>query len=142
VALGRPSLLTDAVVQKVRHALRSGATREGAAKFARISRRTFYGWLAQGEADGEGPYADFLHMVLLAEGTKEIRAARELSKLVKAGDKQAIFFMLERRCGWSAKSTVTHEDGDAKLSADDATDIEIVRATLAALESRNTPEEP
>lgn len=137
--MGRPTLLDENVVRKVRHALRCGATREGAAKYARISRRTFYAWLAQGEA-GDEPYEAFLHMVLEVEGTKEIRAARQLKLAVDKGERWAVEFMLSRRCGWTDKTTITHEDGGFKLDADGATDLDIAKSVVAAIESRRKPE--
>lgn len=120
----------------MRHALRCGTQRDGAAKYAGISRSTFYLWLAQGEAEDEGPHRAFLDMVHEAEGTREVKTARKLREAVEKGERWAVEFMLERRCGWSAKTTVTHEDGDLKLDANGATDLDIARSVVAALESR------
>lgn len=132
---GRPTILTESVVRKVRHALRCGATRDGAAKYAMISRTTFYSWLALGES-GEEPHASFLDMVRETEGTKEIRAARKLRDAVEAGERWAIEFMLSRRCGWTDKTTVSVEDAGLTLGAEDATDLDVARSVVAALESR------
>jgi transposase len=119
----------------VRHALRCGATRDGAAKYAKISRATFYEWLARGET-GEEPHAAFLDMVWETEGTKEIRAARQLRLACEKGERWAVEFMLSRRCGWTDKTSVTVEDATTKLDAEDATELDIARAVVSALESR------
>ena len=73
-----PKLLDDLVSKRIIEAVRSGASRTGAAEAARVSRSTLHLWLQRGEA-GDEPYASFTARVREAEGDLE----RELITIIK-----------------------------------------------------------
>jgi hypothetical protein len=85
--VGRKTLLTQEAGEKILEALRRGCSDTVAAEGAGIGRRTFYDWLARGEA-GEGPFEVFLEMVLKARA--EARGAAEIA----VHDKQPLAWLL------------------------------------------------
>lgn len=68
--LGRPTLLTKDLQQRIYDRIIAGNYAEVAARACGISRATFYNWKRRGE-DGEQPYADFVDAVKSAEAEAE-----------------------------------------------------------------------
>lgn len=138
---GRHALLTDLVQEKILQAVRAGATREGAARHARIGRSTLQVWLRRGE-DGEEPYASFLARVREAEGGIEVRMVVCLLDIAEHCEHPptrlaAITKVLDRRCGWAQeRKAATEAERAAAEQRDAIADAEVVRSVLAALESR------
>lgn len=109
--LGRRSLLTPEVQEKLITALKSGNYRDAAATYAGISRPTFYTWMARGEEEGTGPYAEFRAAVLAAEETGEAQMVM-LWRAQMGSDWRAICAFLERRypARWARREIITHDE--------------------------------
>ncbi len=71
---GRPSKLTPELQAKIVDIISAGNFREVAARYCRISDRTFQGWMARGAQTESGPQYEFFRAVIEAEQSAEIRA--------------------------------------------------------------------
>lgn len=91
---GRPSGLDDLTAERIRQAVRKGATWAMAAQVAGIGRSTLMEWKARGKT-GEQPYADFLDRLKRAQAE---RAEEALEKIQSAAGTswQAAAWFLER----------------------------------------------
>lgn len=93
--VGRPSLLTDEVQEKIVAVVKGGSLLETAAAVAGIGRRTVYEWLEQGAA-GKEPYAAFAAAVHQAKAEGE---SRNVMLIARAGAKdwRAAAWLLQRQ---------------------------------------------
>lgn len=93
--MGRPTSLTDISAERIRQAVRKGATWQLAAAAAGVGRSTLMDWKAKGKR-GEQPYADFLDSLKRAEAERADEALEHIQKA--AGTSwQAAAWYLERR---------------------------------------------
>ena len=100
---GRPTKLTEAIQRKICRAIRNGNFRDASAIWAGVTVSTFRKWCARGKRSKTGPYYDFWHALLAAEGKAEINAVAEV---LRAGKKDAkhLEWWLERKIpeNWGA----------------------------------------
>lgn len=93
--VGRPSLLTPEVHEKIVAVVKGGSLLETAAAVAGVGRRTVYDWLEQGAA-GVEPYAVFATAVAQAKAEGE---SRNVMLIARAGAKdwRAAAWLLQRQ---------------------------------------------
>ncbi len=72
--IGRPTLCTEEIAQKLLEGIREGQSIEGAAIRAGIAPRTYYQWKDKGE-NGEQPFVQFLQTLRQAEAEVEYETA-------------------------------------------------------------------
>lgn len=103
MAIGRPTLLTTAVQEKICKSIRAGNYQDVAAKNAGISVRTLRHWMTCGRKEDSGVYHDFLHAVVEAESQAEITCVRRVLSASKKDAKHAEWW-LERKfpARWSS----------------------------------------
>ena len=135
--MGRPSLLNDVVVARIVKAVRSGASREGAARCARVGRSTLQDWIRRGK-EGEAPFSDFLDKIRQAEGEGEVAVVAHLLEQSAMGKTEASKVLLRRYNAeaWADKAPVVEQSATSNGRRDDALDLDIARSVVAALESR------
>lgn len=86
---GRPTVMTEAIVQKLEQALRDGFTVEMACYVSGVSRSTFYSHLTSDE--------DFSDKMTLAQEWTTQRAKQVVSQAIDAGDVKTAQWWLERK---------------------------------------------
>lgn len=132
--MGRPTKLTPEVQAKIVQAIRSGNYAEVAAKYAGVSRATFYAWLERGERETEGPYLDFLDAIKAAESAAEVEAVAQV-RLASRESWQAGMTWLERkfpdRWGRHDRYEITHKQPDVRTLTDEELEA------IASLESKS-----
>jgi hypothetical protein len=69
---GRPDKLTPEVQAKIVNAMAAGNYAETSAQAAGIDPRTFYNWMARGEAEKAGKYFQFFRAVKDADARAEV----------------------------------------------------------------------
>lgn len=138
--MGRPTLLTPALADRIVDAVTAGASREGAARCAGITRRCLQEWIARGR-DGDEPYVHFVHRIEEAEGDLEVEIVEHLKAQSRDGKTPATMALLSRLnpAVWAAKSAVTVEQVESGTIQSES-DLEIARSVVAAIESRKKPE--
>jgi hypothetical protein len=77
---GRPSKLTPDLAERIVAAVRDGAFPHAAAEAAGVPLRSFYRWMAQGEIERRGRYAEFRHMIHEAAAQARIAAQAQVYK--------------------------------------------------------------
>jgi transposase len=96
----RPTKLTDESADRIVAVLRSGGYVETAAAVAGITKRTFYGWMARGDATGtkavDAPYRAFRERVDQARAEAESRNVAIIATAA-AKDWKAAAWLLERQ---------------------------------------------
>lgn len=95
--MARPTKLTAEVLGTITRAIEAGCYATVAAEFAGISERTFYRWMAQGEAASTGPLRALYEGVNMAAVRAEMRAVAIIMKAAET-DWRAAAWWLERRC--------------------------------------------
>lgn len=93
---GRKTKLTPQVQDLIVQALNVGAHYEHAAQYAGITERTFYNWMAKGEA-GTPPYVQFFQAVKKSESQAGVGYLALIDSAARAGNWQAAAWKLERR---------------------------------------------
>lgn len=106
--LGRPTLLTDEVRERIVSAVAGGAYFDDAAQFAGITERTFYNWIRRGKdaqeimeaggeiPDSEIPFLQFLQEVERARANAVMRNLTLIQTAASNGSWQAAAWYLER----------------------------------------------
>jgi hypothetical protein len=94
--VARPTKLTPDVQQDLVYALSEGAAIAHACDYAGISERTYYDWMARGEA-GEEAFAQFLQTITRARGRGVLRHLGTISRASEAGSWQAAGWLLQHR---------------------------------------------
>lgn len=82
---GRRTKFTADCRQRIINALRGGAPRSTACKYAGVTAQTFYGWLAKGRGQQRGPYRRFLEEVDEAEAVMQMAACRTIMHAIEGG---------------------------------------------------------
>lgn len=85
---GRPTALTESVVQKLEQAFSIGANDSQACAYAGISRQTYYSHLAKD--------TDFKERCEFLKQKLPLEAKNQLVQLIKSGDRQSILWYLDR----------------------------------------------
>lgn len=93
---GRKTKLNAEVTERICKALRAGTYRKTAATLARISEKTFYGYLNRGQTEKAGLYHDFFEAVQLAEAEGEAHLLATINAASKL-DYRAACWILERK---------------------------------------------
>lgn len=120
---GRPTKLEPAAVDKIVTALRSGAWRYVAARWAGVSPRVFREWMAKGKRQPKSVFAAFRRSVIEAETTAEIKIGAVIFKEASVNAEVALKYLSVRhRKRWSERHRVEH-------SGPDATPIQVVLET-------------
>jgi transcriptional regulator with XRE-family HTH domain len=135
--VGRPSLFDDLRAKRAVDAVRQGLSRTAVAAKTGVSRATLMDWLARGR-DGEAPYADFLDRVREAEAEAEaamVAAVRTAAVDPKHWMAAAWWLERSRPADW-AKREPKQIDEAERAEAQEAPDVEVIRAVLSAAESR------
>ncbi|MCA1697442.1 MAG: hypothetical protein LC790_00460 [Actinobacteria bacterium] len=141
-AVGRPTLLSDELEQKLTDALRAGNYLSVAAAYAGVSRSTVHRWLAL--AEEENPDPRLVHLrdeVRKAEAAAEVHAVAVMRKASAAGEWRAAATFLERRYPerWRRREP---PGSPAGAQHDQQTDIDAAdpesRRLLSALLKRRT----
>lgn len=86
--VGRPSALSDEVVNKLEQAFATGANDTEACSYAGISRQTYYQHLKKD--------AEFSDRIERQKSMLPLKARQELKKLIDKGDPKALFWYLDR----------------------------------------------
>jgi len=137
--MGRPTLLTPDVCERIVAAVQAGASREGAAKCVGIDRSTLTEWLKRGReaVEGDDLYVRFVAKIREAEGAGEVEAVGHLRAQSFEGKTAATVKWLARLNPevWSDKATITHDIRD-DAGTNDVNDLDFARSVVAALESR------
>lgn len=94
--VARPSKLTGEARDRIVAAIRAGNYAEPACRSAGISAATYYRWMARGEQEEAGSYAEFREAVLLAEAEAEVHAVAVMRRAMPQDWRAAITY-LERR---------------------------------------------
>lgn len=81
--IGRQTLLTPALQERIVGAIRSGAYNETAAAYANIAEKTFYNWLTRGREDAEAGIEpeDSIHLQFL-QAIEKAQADAEIENLL------------------------------------------------------------
>ena len=87
--MGRPTVITDEVVQKLSMALCSGYSVTAACYFAGVSRDTYYSYLVQDR--------DFSDKMVLSEEFSTYKARVVILQAIDKGDVKAAQWWLERK---------------------------------------------
>jgi hypothetical protein len=97
---------------RIIEAITAGNYNEVAARYAGISEKTFYNWLARGEA-GEDGYVQFLQSVKNAQAQAEVRDVALIARAAET-NWQAAAWKLERKYyqRWGRKDRMMLEGGD------------------------------
>lgn len=123
--MGRPSKLNPQTTEKLRKALRMGATYELACKYAGVSYQTFNEWRKLGEqATRKGAFSEFLDAIKAAEGEAAFGWLEKIEAAADHGSWQAAAWKLERRYPKQYGRTV-HE-----LTGEGGGPVETVSLTL------------
>lgn len=103
MALGRPTLLTTAVQEKICQSIREGNYQDVAARSAGVPVRTYRRWVQLGKKEKSGIYHDLWHAVIEAEADAEITCVRIVMHASKEDAKHAEWW-LERKfpARWSS----------------------------------------
>lgn len=143
---GRPTLLTDAVQEKIEQAMRAGNYLETAAAFAGISARLVRMWLARGAAaqrrdeQGLGVAPEdqgFLRFFQAVEEARAMGEVRDVARIVQAGERDwraAAWRLQHRHPDRWGRETVTVEHDIAEGAA--ARGTEMVRRLRGDPETR------
>lgn len=106
--MAMPTKLTPEVQEKIVSALNAGNYQDTAARYAGITRATFYNWLERGRIEreriesGEKPskseaiYVEFIEAIEQARANAEVRAVALIQKAATEGNWRAAQFFLER----------------------------------------------
>ena len=94
--MGRPSRLTPDVQELLVQAMRAGAAKTSAAKFAGISHQTILNWQDRAN-QGEPEYVALFDELEKAEGAFVIRALAQIADAARKGQWTAAAWTLERR---------------------------------------------
>lgn len=132
---GRPSILTEAVRDKILSALGGGNFRVAACEYAGVSARTFREWMARG-ARGDKDYEDFRRAVIEAEKRAEIRAVALILRAAENDPRHAQWWLSHRwpeRWADKSRHEISGKKG-APLAVADMTREEI-RAALRTIAS-------
>lgn len=107
--VGRPSVLTPALQEKILEAIKAGLFRQQAADWAGIGQRTLFTWLQQGKAKPSSPQGAFRQAVLKAEKAAEMRCSALIQQAAGKDWKAAAWF-LERKfhSRWGRQQTLQH----------------------------------
>lgn len=102
--------LTDEITEKVCSALRAGNYFDAACKYAGITERTGYNWLAKGRAAKSGQHFQFVQAVEKASGDAEVGTLAVLKQAMPKSW-QAAAWWLERRFPkkWGRRTFTTVE---------------------------------
>lgn len=105
-----PMVMTPEIVESIYLAIRSGAFRSTAARWAGVHPNTMGNWVRQGQSGNE-PYAGFVRGLAYVEAASELAATQRLSS---HRDFRAIVAFLERRYSarWGIKQREA-PNGDA-----------------------------
>lgn len=87
--IGRPTKMTDEVVNKLENAFKDGANVTEACRIAEISTRSYYEWLNTNE--------DFSHKMTNAQEYPDVIAKMVLVKAIKSDDVDTAKWWAERR---------------------------------------------
>jgi transposase len=142
---GRKKILTDEIQTKLCYILENGTTVKDACALVGIGERTFYEWVAIGNAylDDEDharmprKIADRERFAQFAQATTHARSKmrddviKSLVSFARAGDSKAAMFLLERSdpTNWGRQTTVK---GEVKMDIN--INIEVVTRAWQALE--------
>ncbi|HXK52837.1 hypothetical protein H6802_00440 [Candidatus Nomurabacteria bacterium] len=85
---GRPSIVTNAVVKKLEHALRRGASITEACSYAEISRQVFYYHMHVDE--------DFFDTMCIARDSLKLNALENIYYAIQEGDLRASMWYLSK----------------------------------------------
>ena len=107
---GRPTVMTESVLQKLEAAFSIGSTDREAVAHAGIAQNSYYNYCK------ENP--EFLQRVNDLKEKLPLKAKSELAKFINNGDKQAVLWYLERKKKneFSLKTEVDHTSGGEKIS--------------------------
>jgi hypothetical protein len=125
--VGRPSLLSDAVIEQLKTVLQTGAFIETAVAFVGINRDTFYDWMKRGTRErtriesGQDPDPDEAMVLKFSDTMKKAIAGSEVRVvgiIAKAADKNwtAAAWIAERKYPdrWGRQRLeITGKDGEA-----------------------------
>lgn len=107
----RPKPDDKALIRRAKRAVKLGLKYEEAASCAGISIRTWYDWLAKGDA-GNKRYTQFSQAIKAAEGQAAAKCMRQIVKAATKGQWQAAAWILERRFGYSKTEKKEHTGAD------------------------------
>ncbi len=114
---GRPSKFTEETRRTIVSAIRAGNYRDSAALYAGIDERTFYRWMARGEAEEPG-YCQFCQDIKKAEGFAQVSS---LGIIARAAVGSPIEYMVnsagELVCGKDGKPVVLKHEKDPVWTA-------------------------
>jgi transposase len=147
--MAMPTKLTPQVQERVVSALNAGNYQDTAARYAGITRATFYNWLERGRiereriAAGEKAlkperiYLDFLDAVENARANAEVRSVALIQKAANEGTWQAAAWFLERSHPqrW-ARLNRTEISGPQGGPIETTVDAETLEEKLSALMDR------
>jgi len=96
--VGRPTLLTEEVVERLTVMLRAGNYLHVAISAAGISRATFGTWMQRGTSKraSDAPYVDLRKRVETARAEGEVRMVTVIARAAQNGDWRAALVLLER----------------------------------------------
>lgn len=120
--MGRPTLCTPEVTERVCEALALGVSWAAAAAHAGLTERCLMEWCERGRAEEE-PFAHFLQETTRARDAAEVRMASIVIRAAEEGDAKAAQWWLERRrsASWGRQDsmavTVEKADPAAVLAA-------------------------
>lgn len=128
--MGQQTKLTQEVQELIVSALRAGNYQETAARFAGISKPTFYRWMERGESEAEEDqkYRDFRDAVEKAKAVGEVLDLKVINDAAQDGSWQAAAWKLERKFphkwGRMVRAEVSGVDGQAiKVEVDAKTEL-------------------
>ena len=91
-----PSKLTPEVQKRIIDAMKLGSTKELAAAYGGISRRSLYNWIEKGETQKSGIYYDFRKAMEQAEGERVARWLAIINKAAQNDNWTSAAWLLER----------------------------------------------
>lgn len=108
--MARPSTLTQAIHNLIVNSIKKGNYRETAFRLAKVPKRTFCRWIANGKKKSAGIYHNFYEAVIEAEGYAEHVCVDVILKAAKVDARHAEWW-LERKFPerWARERHEVHE---------------------------------
>lgn len=131
--MGRVTILTQEVQDRMVEAIRLGNYAPTAAEYAGIATSTHYNWLKQGEK-GESPYVEYLEAIKKAEADAEVRNVALIQEAAKKTWTAAAWYLERKHFDkWGRRERIHNELTGANGAPIEIAQVDSRAALLAML---------